>query len=234
MSAHERRLPHQYPKGKALFLTWHLRGSLPLSRFPAPRELPSGRAFVSIDRYLDTTRTGRFYLRDPRIAQLVVDAIYSGCEKLKHYDLHAHAVMANHVHLLITPRVHPSKLLQSLKGFTAREANKILNRTGVSFWQRESYDHWVRDEREMTRIKEYIEQNPVKAGLVGCAEEYRWSSAWRGSANSPPLVSPGDLGVSGMQVGREERPAESSFGSKKGCSSELRPTPVPAGKAASR
>jgi REP element-mobilizing transposase RayT len=200
MPAHERRLPHHYPEGKALFLTWHLRGSLPVSRFPAPGGLRSGRAFVSIDRYLDSTRTGRCYLRDPRIAQLVVDAIYSGCEKLGHYDLHAYVVMANHVHLLITPRVHPSKLLQSLKGFTAREANKILNRTGVSFWQRESYDHWVRDAREMARIKAYIEQNPVKAGIVSCAEEYRWSSGWLGQAGSQPPRSAGVPAVAGNQA----------------------------------
>jgi hypothetical protein len=135
--------------------------------------------------------------------------------------------MANHVHLLITPHIHPSKLLQSLKGFTAREANKILNRTGVSFWQRESYDHWVRDEREMSRIKSYIEQNPVQAGLVSCAEEYRWSSGWRGFAGSLPSRSSGDVGEQGIQVGREERAAT-------GHSPEPGLASGPTGKAASR
>src|SRR5437867_1766149 len=38
----------------------------------------------------------------------------------------------------------PSRLLQSLKGSTAREANLILGRTGETFWQAESYDHWLR------------------------------------------------------------------------------------------
>ena len=36
----------------------------------------------------------------------------------------------------------------------------------------------VRDEREWGRIEFYIQNNPVKAGLVSRAEEYRWSSAW--------------------------------------------------------
>jgi putative DNA methylase len=67
--------------------------------------------------------------------------------------------------------------MQSLKGFTAREANKILRRTGEPFWQRESYDHWVRDEQEFGRIRAYIENNPVRAGLVARAEDYPWSSA---------------------------------------------------------
>jgi len=69
-----------------------------------------------------------------------------------------------------------SGVLQSLKGYTARQANKILGRTG-SFWQDENYDHWVRDEAEFARIVEYIDQNPVKAGLCGSPREWPWCSA---------------------------------------------------------
>ena len=87
--------------------------------------------------------------------------------------------MANHVHLLVRPRVSPSRFLQTLKGYTAREANRLLGRTGQPFWQAESYDHSVRDDRESDRIKAYIENNPVKAGLVANAEDYLWSSAAR-------------------------------------------------------
>jgi hypothetical protein len=56
--------------------------------------------------------------------------------------------------------------LKTLKGYTAREANRLLERTGQPFWQAESYDHWVRDEKQAEHIKAYIENNPVKAGLV--------------------------------------------------------------------
>jgi putative transposase len=76
----------------------------------------------------------------------------------------------------------PSILLRSLKGHTAREANRVLGRTGEPFWQRESYDHWVRSSGEFSRIVTYIENNPLKAGLVHRAEEYLWSSGnpkWR-------------------------------------------------------
>ncbi len=85
--------------------------------------------------------------------------------------------MANHVHALLLPKVSPPRLLQSLKGATARQANLVLGRTGETFWQAESYDHWVRDEGEWDRIVAYIGNNPVKAGLVERAEDYRWSSA---------------------------------------------------------
>jgi Transposase IS200 like len=96
--------------------------------------------------------------------------------------------MANHVHVLLLPQISPSKLLQALKGCTAREANKLLGRTGEQFWRRESYDHWVRDENEWNRIAKYIEQNPVKAGLVTKMEDYPWSSAnpkWCERLNPP-------------------------------------------------
>ena len=90
--------------------------------------------------------------------------------------------MANHVHVLLLPGMSPSQLLKSLKGHTAREANRLLGRTGEPFWQRESYDHWARNPAEFDRIATYIENNPVKAGLVQRAEDYRWSSwnpQWR-------------------------------------------------------
>jgi len=53
-----------------------------------------------------------------------------------------------------------------------------LGLTGSPFWQQESYDRLVRDREEFESIWNYIEQNPVRAGLVREAGEYRWSSAW--------------------------------------------------------
>ena len=129
-----------------------------------------------MDRYLDEARVGPTWLKQQEVAKVVVDGIQYGANTLHHYDLHAYVVMANHVHLLISPLVSPSKLLQSVKGFSAREANKLLNRSGEPFWQRESYDRWVRDESEFDRIHHYIVTNPVHAGLVAKPENYPWSS----------------------------------------------------------
>jgi len=103
---------------------------------------------VWIDRYLDSARGGPLYLKQEPIAQLLVGSMRHGAEQLQYYDLHAFVVMVNHVHLLVLPRVSPSRFLQTVKGYTAREANRLLGLTGQPFWQAESYDHWVRDERE--------------------------------------------------------------------------------------
>src|ERR1019366_3760912 len=111
------------------------------------------------------------------LADVVVEAIQYNADILGHYLLHAFVVMPNHVHLLATPAVALPKLTKSLKGITAKRANAMLALTGSPFWQEESYDHLVRHEREFEKIRHYIEENPVRAGLVREAREDRWSSA---------------------------------------------------------
>jgi putative DNA methylase len=176
MDSHRRRLPHRYPAGTPLFITFHLYGSLPHGLYPPATASNAGQAFAWMDRYLDTARTGPLFLRMPEIARLIVEAIERG-PVLGHYHLHSFVVMANHVHLLVTPIEPPSRFLHSLKGFTAREANRILGRTGVPFWQGESYDRWVRSPDEFERIRAYIEKNPVKAGIAAIPSDHPWSSA---------------------------------------------------------
>jgi putative transposase len=68
-----------------------------------------------------------------------------------------------------------ARIMHSLKSYTAHEANKILKRNGT-FWQGESYDHWVRDDDELERVVQYIRANPVKAGLVERPEQWFWCS----------------------------------------------------------
>jgi putative DNA methylase len=85
--------------------------------------------------------------------------------------------MANHVHVLLTPNVDLSEVTKQLKGGTSYQINKLQNEQGRILWQDESYDHWARDENEMLRIIDYIENNPVKAGLCKKPSDWRWSSA---------------------------------------------------------
>jgi len=108
-----------------------------------------------------------------------MNAIYCGEKKLDFYALHAFVIMPNHVHLLVAPHVSVSRLMNGLKGVTAREANSILSNKGQRFWQDESFDHWIRSSAEFDRIRAYIERNPVSAGLITKPEEWLWSSAAR-------------------------------------------------------
>jgi putative transposase len=179
------KIAHLHPEGAYLFLTWRLWGSLP----PQSQSVvypTAGHAFVAQDRALDWHLAGPRWLLDPPIAELVSQAIVIGeCER-KFYELRAWVVMPNHVHLLILPKVPGASLMRWLKGPTACTANRLLSRTGQPFWQDESYDHYLRQSNHIQRTVDYIEENPVSAGLVSCAAGWRWSSAgWQAKPPAP-------------------------------------------------
>jgi putative transposase len=84
--------------------------------------------------------------------------------------------MPNHVHLLITPKISVSRITNGIKGATSHKANGILGRQNQHFWQDESFDRWVRSTQEFSKIRLYIEANPVSAGLVAAPQDWPWSS----------------------------------------------------------
>jgi len=94
------------------------------------------------------------------------------------YWLTSVVVMTDHVHLLLKPVADQSdgdcalsKILQSIKGFSAREINKCRHTKGP-LWLDESYDRIVRDSDEYLEKWQYIRNNPVKAGLCQAPENY--------------------------------------------------------------
>jgi REP element-mobilizing transposase RayT len=87
------------------------------------------------------------------------------------YRLFAWCIMPNHVHVVvrILPNWTPASILHSWKSFTAKRANQVL-RSHEAFWQREYYDHLIRDEGEFVRSIRYVAENPAKARL----ENWPW------------------------------------------------------------
>jgi putative DNA methylase len=175
MQVYQRRLPHWDVVGQPLFVTFRLRDTLPPNRIFPPERMSDGRTFVAMDRFLDAGRIGPTFLKQAEIAQIVWQSIKDG-EHFGRYDVHAFVIMPNHVHLLVTPYVTSRQWLGPLKGFTGHTANKLLGRSGA-FWQDESYDHLVRNDRSFHQIRQYIEWNPVHAGLATAPDEFPWSSA---------------------------------------------------------
>ncbi|MCL2305778.1 MAG: class I tRNA ligase family protein [Planctomycetaceae bacterium] len=133
---------------------------------------------------------GECWLKLPEIAKIIEDALlhFDG----ERYKIHAWVVMPNHVHVMFTPKnsYTLSDILHSWKSFTANKANKILNRSG-SFWGVEYFDRMIRDEKHFLAAWEYIEMNPVKAGLCGSPEEWRYGSA--GTAGISPATGDADF-----------------------------------------
>jgi putative DNA methylase len=182
---YERNLPHWQPEGRQLFVTWRLSGSLPakvMSRLRASKTSELGRRFREFDVELDRGVSGPLWMQETRVAEIVVDGI-KGAEQKGMCKVHAWVVMPNHVHLLVEPLATVARITQAIKGRTARNANATLGRIGKMFWQDESFDRWIRNEGEFGKVKDYIERNPVLAGLVERERDWAWSSAGVGNAS---------------------------------------------------
>jgi REP element-mobilizing transposase RayT len=176
MLYYERNLPHWQPAFRDLFVTWRLFRSLPGPVLDALRkaDFPSaGRKFKAFEAYLDCAGHGPTWLRKPEIARIVMKSILD-CEQSGMCTLHAFVLMPNHVHVLLRPRIDLQKITRFIKGRSAREANAMLGRTGQTFWQKESFDRWVRTESEFNRVSHYIRNNPVKANLVRTPDAWPW------------------------------------------------------------
>jgi REP element-mobilizing transposase RayT len=171
MQCYRRKLPHWIPDDSVIFVTWRLAGSVPPIRPEILTAENTGRT-----PSVRLRRDGPVWLLDPRVARIVDQAIQHG-ETRGFYSLCDSVIMPNHVHVVFEPKAALQNTMRWLKGRTARLANRILNRTGMPFWQDESYDHWIRSSRELLETIEYVENNPVRARLVESAEEWRWSSA---------------------------------------------------------
>jgi len=195
-------LPHWYKQGATYAVTFRLADSLPdpvLQEYRKERD--SLKALISeaassgdstreaelrlrnadlyesmIARQLDAGG-GNAWMRNPEIAGIVARSIlhFAG----ERFELGAWCVMPNHVHLLLSPKdgFELSDILHSIKRHSAKEANKVLGREG-DFWQKESYDHIVRDQEDYWNQRAYVLRNPEKAALA----DWGWvgeGTAWR-------------------------------------------------------
>ena len=200
-------LPHVKHEGADYFVTFRLADSLPravLMRYemeraerlrlldPASGEkggLTKAREAIQrefhrkVERYLDKG-AGACHLRHPEVADLVAGSIRFFNEE--RYVLREWVVMPNHVHVLFwpTPNHLVGNIVKSWKQYSSLRAKQNLGLGPGRFWQPEAFDHWVRDEKERSRIARYIRNNPVIAGLCVKPEDWRWSSAWRGGAST--------------------------------------------------
>lgn len=91
--------------------------------------------------------------------------------------IHAYCLMTNHIHFLVTPET-PTAISNTMKVVGSRYAryiNQCYKRTGT-LWEGRHYSSLIQSEKYLLTCYRYIEQNPVRAGMVAHPEEYRWSS----------------------------------------------------------
>jgi REP element-mobilizing transposase RayT len=195
-------LPHVKREGASYFVTFRLADSLPkevllqyeqekaerlrrLNDFTKRGETINdseeqiARDFRrGVERYLDRG-AGACHLRRSDVADLVASTLQHFHQS--RYLLHEWVVMPNHVHVIVWPMPNQllGDILKSWKQFSSRRAKKLLGLGEEPFWQRESFDHWIRSDKEQARISRYIRNNPVAARLCIRPEDWQWSSAYR-------------------------------------------------------
>lgn len=172
----QRHLPHWTQENVSYFVTFRLADSLPQKKlnlwheertqwlkdheepYSEDERVEYAELFSKrMEDWLDAG-TGSCILADAQNAEIVE-------QTLKHFDgeryqLGSYVIMANHVHVLMTPKsgFELSGILHSWKSFSANELNKQTGNKG-SVWQDESYDHVVRSPEQFRFYTEYIQQN---------------------------------------------------------------------------
>lgn len=187
-------LPHWRQEGCTYFVTFRLADSIPKQVLAGIEEQRRNwLAHRGIDATSPSWKQqlSRLSSRDRRIFEKMVghslnvalDRCHGSCwlqeeqlarqiaSALEHFDgvrvlTGDYIVMPNHVHALLTPLPghELEDLLHSVKSFSANQINRLLKRSGT-FWQRDNYDHIVRNIEQLVAYQQYIATNPQKAQL---------------------------------------------------------------------
>ena len=107
---------------------------------------------------------GKCHLRNPNMAKIVGDSLLFFDND--RYLMGDFVVMPNHLHFLAVFPDEDSMRKQrySWMKYTATLINRA-NRVRGKLWQAEPFDHLVRSEKQLVYLRDYIEQNPMKAKL---------------------------------------------------------------------
>ena len=124
-------------------------------------------------------------------------------------DVHAYVLMTTHVHLMITPGSATAipKAMQCIGRRYVLYFNRMYGRTGC-LWEGR-YKAWMLDdERYWLTCLRYIEQNPVRAGMVSSPDQYRWSSYHAHAGDGrPSFLTPHPLYLGLGATSRERQAA---------------------------
>ncbi|MEX2607669.1 MAG: type I restriction endonuclease, partial [Kiritimatiellia bacterium] len=219
-------LPHWKQEGKWMFVTWRLGDSLPesrlrvwreerkqwLSEHPEPWDEETEdlyhRTFTDrIETWLDQGH-GACVLSELENAQHVADVLLF--DNGRRVELDCFSVMPNHVHVLfrLLPGESLDKVLQSWKGISSRRINQHIGKSGT-LWQADYWDRLIRSEKHFWKVRNYILENPAKAGLT---EGFLlWDGKEVGGQECPRSVS---SCREEEEVGGQECPRSVSFSGK--------------------
>ena len=158
------KLPHINLHDYYQFITFRTQDSIDsyIHKIQDDKNLNNKVKQYKIDEYLDKSNKGA-YLFGKNIE--IVKNVILNSEKNSIYEIEAFCIMPNHVHLLIKQKDDLSKIMKYIKGKSAIEINKNLNKSS-KFWLNNYFDKLIRDKKHYDLVYEYIMNNPKKAGLL--------------------------------------------------------------------
>jgi len=177
---HQRKLPHWSQSGRLYFVTFRLADSLPadkLTQICAEREawLETNKEPYSPAQWLEYHRlfserisawldegAGSCVLARPDVAAVVAEA-FAHFDGIR-YRLDHWVIMPNHVHVLVLPMEgHAIRdIVHGWKSYSANRINRLCGRNGA-LWQAERFDHIVRSQKQLEKLREYIISNAEAA-----------------------------------------------------------------------
>ena len=153
---------------------------------PARNALPDN-ILSSARTFFATTKTsqGRALLQSERNATLMIDVLGSYVTARK-FRLHDFVIMPDHLHLLLTvgDGMTIERAMQFIKGGFSYRLKKECGYLG-EVWQRGFSETRVEDSQSLIQHREYIAENPVKAGLVDSAEEWPYCFTYLARSKAP-------------------------------------------------
>lgn len=170
-------LPHWLQENKLYFITFRLEDSICKEdreilikkkkefehKNPKPWNLKTYREYRKIisskmDSLLDQGN-GSCILKNQTIRDIFLNSLYFFEDKK--YNIMGFVIMPNHVHLLLLGKNRNDiiKTIGSVKQFSAKKINKLLNKKG-KIWKKGCYDTIVRSEEHRSACCQYIERNP--------------------------------------------------------------------------
>ena len=148
---HSIRLPgYDYSQPGAYFVT-----IVTYQREPLLGEIPDARVHLS------------------RAGAIVLDTWKRLPQHYPTVELDEFCVMPNHVHGIIIlregstpvpPRHGLPEIVRAFKSFSAQRVNRLRHSIGIPVWQRNYYEHIVRTEADLAKIRQYIRDNPLNWG----------------------------------------------------------------------
>ncbi len=108
--------------------------------------------------------------------EYLLDLLYDNARKFD-VAVHSYVLMDNHFHLLVTPRTDKGlpAMMQAVGRSYVRYFNDLHERSGT-LWEGRYRSTLIQTDRYMLACMAYIDLNPVRAGMVGEAADYPWSS----------------------------------------------------------